>query len=80
MLVVQTSTAPANIRHALVDLAGHDTTELRVASAYVTRSGSNVLLEAITNSLGKTHLLQFQRCSSRRLTSASPSHLLFVIG
>ena len=52
MLVIQNSIAPANIRHALVDLAGHDTTELQVASAYVTRSGSNVLLEAITNSLG----------------------------
>ena len=53
MLVIQNSIAPAKIRHALVDLAGQDTTELRVASAYVTRSGSNVLLEAITNSLGE---------------------------
>ena len=53
MLVIQNSIAPANIRHALVDLAGSDTIELRVASAYVTRSGSDVLLEAITNSLGE---------------------------
>lgn len=53
MLVIQNSLAPANIRHALVDLAGHDTIELRVASAYVTQSGSNVLLEAISNSLGE---------------------------
>ncbi len=53
MLVVQNSIAPANIRHALVDLAGNDTTDLRIASAYVTRSGSNVLLNAVASALGE---------------------------
>ncbi len=54
MLIVQNSTRPANIRHAIVDLIAPDTTELRVASAYVTRGGSDVLLHALTNSLGDT--------------------------
>ena len=53
MLVIQNSIAPANIRHALVDLAGNDTTDLRIASAYVTRSGSNVLLNAVGSALGE---------------------------
>ena len=52
MLIIQNSTAPGNIRHAIVDLVGQNTTELRVASAYVTRSGSNILLDAVVNSLG----------------------------
>ncbi|MCY4362493.1 MAG: phospholipase D family protein [Gammaproteobacteria bacterium] len=52
MLIIQNSTAPGNIRHAIVDLVGQNTTELRVASAYVTRSGSNILLDAVANSLG----------------------------
>ena len=52
MLIIQNSAAPANIRHAVVDLIAHSVTELRVASAYVTRSGSDVLLDAISNSLG----------------------------
>ena len=52
MLIVQNSTSPANIRHAMVDLIAQDTIELRVASAYVTRMGSNVLLDALINSLG----------------------------
>ena len=54
MLIVQNSTAPAYIRHAVIDLIGQNTTELRVASAYVTRSGSDVLLDALNNSLGVT--------------------------
>ncbi len=53
VLVIQNPIAPAGIRHALVDLAGKDTTELRIASAYVTHSGSNLLLQAITKSLGQ---------------------------
>ena len=53
MLVIQNSIAPANIRHALVDLAGNDITDLRIASAYVTRSGSNVLLNTVASALGE---------------------------
>lgn len=53
MLIIQNSTAPANIRHAIVDLVERDTAELRVASAYVTRGGSNILLETMTSSLGE---------------------------
>ncbi len=51
MLIIQNSTAPAEIRHALIDLAGQDTTEIRIASAYVTHSGSSALLQAIERSL-----------------------------
>ncbi|MDE0331164.1 MAG: phospholipase D family protein [Nitrospinae bacterium] len=52
MLIIQNSAAPANIRNAVVDLISQNTTELRVASAYVTCSGSDVLLNAVANSIG----------------------------
>ena len=52
MLIIQNSAAPANIRNAVVDLIAQNTTELRVASAYVTCSGSDVLLNAVANSVG----------------------------
>ena len=52
MLIIQNSAAQANIRNAVVDLIAQNTTELRVASAYVTRSGSDVLLNAVANSVG----------------------------
>lgn len=51
MLITQNPEAPAEIRHALIDLAGQDTTEIRIASAYVTHSGSGALLKVIERSL-----------------------------
>ena len=56
MLIIQNSTAPAKIRHAVVDLVGQNTKELRIASAYVTRSGSKVLLDAVSNAVGEAAL------------------------
>ena len=50
MLIVQSPESPAEIRHALIDLAGQDTTEIRIASAYVTHSGCSALLKAIERS------------------------------
>jgi len=53
MLIIQNSAVPANIRHALVDLAGNNTANLKIASAYVTRSGSRILLDAVAAALGQ---------------------------
>ena len=61
MLIVQNSTAPANIRHAIVDLISRGTTEVRVAAAYVTRSGSDVLLRAVSDSLGNTEFAEIPK-------------------
>ena len=53
MLIVQNSAQPAAIRNVIVDLISFDMTDLRVASAYVTTSGSDVLLRAVADTVGR---------------------------
>jgi HKD family nuclease len=52
MLIVQNATEPASIRNAIVDLIAAGATDIRVASAYVTLGGSNILLAAVSDAVG----------------------------
>lgn len=52
MLIVQNATEPASLRNALVDLVASGVTDIRVAAAYVTLGGANVLLSAVANAVG----------------------------
>lgn len=52
MIVVQGGRHPAAIRNAIVDLIPSDLTEIRVASAYVTRGGCELLLNAVQDAIG----------------------------
>ncbi|WP_080422468.1 phospholipase D family protein [Burkholderia ubonensis] len=56
MFIVQNPALPAAIRNAIVDLIAPDMTELRVASAYSTFSGSDLLLSAIADKVGGASL------------------------
>lgn len=49
MLIVQNASVPAAIRNAIFDLITTDLSDLRVASAYVTRSGSGMLLDTVAS-------------------------------
>lgn len=51
-LIVQNAAHPASIRHSIVDLMTPATTEIRVASAYVTHSGSELILGTARRVLG----------------------------
>lgn len=51
-LIIQNPAHPATIRHSIVDLITPETTELRVASAYVTHGGSELLVGAARRVLG----------------------------
>lgn len=53
MLIVQNASEPATIRNAIVDLMAPVPIALNVASAYVTRGGSEILLNALLNSTGQ---------------------------
>lgn len=66
MLIVQNAAVPAAIRNVVVDLIHPDTTDIRVASAYVTRSGSELLLKAAYDSLGEA---AYQAMSKTLVTS-----------
>ena len=52
MLIVQNAMEPATIRNAVVDLVTGGATDVRVAAAYVTLDGSNILLNAIADAVG----------------------------
>jgi hypothetical protein len=52
MLVVQNPSRPAAIRHAIADILHDDTDDLKVAAAYVTTSGTGLLLDVLTRRLG----------------------------
>ena len=52
MLVVQSPLAPGRIRDAVADLIVQDTVALRVASAYTTLAGCELLLDALEQSVG----------------------------
>ena len=51
-LIIQSTAYPATIRHSIIDLITPEMTELRIASAYVTHSGSEILLDAARRVLG----------------------------
>ena len=51
-VIIQNPAHPATIRHSIVDLITPETNELCVASAYVTKSGSELLLDATKRVLG----------------------------
>jgi hypothetical protein len=52
MLIVQNAIEPGGIRNAIVDLVALGVTDVRVASAYVTLSGCNILLAAVRGGVG----------------------------
>lgn len=52
MLIVQNASEPASLRNALVDIVTAGTIDIRVASAYVTVGGANILLSAVANAVG----------------------------
>lgn len=52
MLIVQNATEPASLRNALVDAVTVGVVDIRVASAYVTLGGANILLSAVANAVG----------------------------
>lgn len=56
MFIVQNSGLPATIRNAIVDLIAPDMTDLRIASAYVTFGGSDLLLSSIADKVGQDSL------------------------
>jgi HKD family nuclease len=51
VLIVQTQTSPAAIRNAVVDLMRPTTTQLWVASAYVTSAGTKILFDSLSQFL-----------------------------
>lgn len=57
MIVVQNISSPAAIRNAIVDLIPYDAVDIRLASAYMTRSGCNLLLNAAYDSVGQEAFL-----------------------
>ena len=52
MLIVQNHMHPATIRNAIVDLIADGVAELKVAAAYTTTSGTNMLLDSVAQSVG----------------------------
>lgn len=52
MLIVQNAQEPASLRNALVDMVAAGPIDIRVASAYVTLGGANILLSAVANVVG----------------------------
>ena len=52
MLIVQNQVAPAAIRNAIVDLIDLELSDIRIASAYVTQGGCDLLLAAVSNVVG----------------------------
>lgn len=52
MLIVQNAAEPASLRNAVVDIVAAGAIDIRVASAYVTLGGTNILLSAVANAVG----------------------------
>ena len=52
MLIVQNVMEPASLRNALVDMIATGITDVRVASAYVTLKGADILLSAVMDAVG----------------------------
>lgn len=57
MIVVQNAMNPGAIRNAVADLIPHDAVDMRLASAYMTRSGCNLLLNAAYDAVGRDAFL-----------------------
>ena len=53
MLIVQSAAEPAAIRNAIVDLIAPIPISMQVAAAYVSRGGSDILLDALVNAAGQ---------------------------
>ncbi len=56
MYIVQSPTQPALIRHALSDLLHDETDDVKVASAYVTNAGTELLFDALRRQIGQPAL------------------------
>jgi HKD family nuclease len=52
VLIVQSLAQPAAVRHALADLLHNDVRAVRIASAYTTMAGSQIVYDAVRNELG----------------------------
>ena len=52
MIIIQNAAMPAGIRNAIVDVVALGVVDVRVASAYVTLSGSTILLNAVRDVIG----------------------------
>lgn len=52
MLILQNAAEPAGIRNALADIVAAGTTDIRVASAYVTLKGAEILLSTVKDAVG----------------------------
>lgn len=61
MLIVQTPTAPATIRDAIVDLLEPSTSDVRIASAYTTCSGSDIFFNCLSQFLSKAKINQIPK-------------------
>lgn len=61
MLVVQGPLKPAAIRHALADLIAVDLRRLRIASAYVTKEGSEAVYDAICKRIGSRRAAEIDK-------------------
>lgn len=57
MLIIQNEANPAQIRNAIVDLIKPSLVEIRIASAYVTLSGTEIVLDAVYNAVGEDTFL-----------------------
>jgi HKD family nuclease len=57
MIVVQNMGNPAAIRNAIADLIPNDTVDMRLASAYMTRSGCSLLLDTAYDTVGRDAFL-----------------------
>lgn len=51
MLIVQNASNPASMRNAIVDMIAAGAADVRVASAYVTLGGVNILLQALADAV-----------------------------
>ena len=66
VLIIQNATEPASIRNAIVDLITPNLTGLKIASAYVTTGGCDLLFDAIKNIIGQD---QFDQIPKTLITS-----------
>lgn len=61
MLIIQNGSSPATIRNAIVDLIDSEIVDMRVASAYVTTGGSDILFDAIVDKIGLKAFLNMKK-------------------
>lgn len=61
MLIVQNTREPAAIRNGLVDMIAGGVSDMRIASAYVTLGGVNILQSAVAESVGAAAFAALQK-------------------